>query len=50
MWVIVMFDLPTDTKADRRSYTLFRKSLIQDGAHSTLKCNTLVKDLVWGIL
>lgn len=30
MWVIVMFDLPTDTKADRRSYTLFRKSLIQD--------------------
>ena len=31
MWVIVMFDLPTDTKADRRSYALFRKSLIQDG-------------------
>ena len=31
LWVIVMFDLPTDTKADRRSYALFRKSLIQDG-------------------
>ncbi len=31
LWVIVMFDLPTENKADRRSYTQFRKSLIQDG-------------------
>lgn len=31
MWILVMFDLPTDTKQDRRSYGKFRKSLIQDG-------------------
>jgi len=26
-----MFDLPTDTKQDRRSYAKFRKALLQDG-------------------
>lgn len=31
MWVLVMFDLPTDTKQARRDYTLFRKMLIADG-------------------
>jgi CRISPR-associated protein Cas2 len=31
MWVIVMFDLPTDTKKARRDYTLFRKHLLEDG-------------------
>jgi len=31
LWVIVMFDLPTDTKQARRSYGKFRKSLMQDG-------------------
>ena len=31
MWVVVMFDLPTDTKAARRAYTQFRKKLLQDG-------------------
>jgi CRISPR-associated protein Cas2 len=31
MWVLTMFDLPTDTKAARRSYTLFRKALLKDG-------------------
>lgn len=31
MWIIVMFDLPTDTKAARKEYTRFRKSLIEDG-------------------
>ncbi len=31
MWVLTMFDLPTDTKKARRQYTLFRKSLIKDG-------------------
>jgi len=31
MWVIAMFDLPTDTKAARREYTRFRKSLLKDG-------------------
>ncbi|MEA3504631.1 MAG: CRISPR-associated endonuclease Cas2 [Bacteroidota bacterium] len=31
MWVIVFFDLPTETRKDRKSATLFRKRLIQDG-------------------
>jgi len=31
MWVIVMFDLPTDTKPARRAYTLFREMLLKDG-------------------
>lgn len=31
MWVLAMFDLPTDTKKARKDYTLFRKNLMQDG-------------------
>lgn len=31
MWILVMFDLPTETKRQRKRYTEFRKSLIQDG-------------------
>ncbi len=31
LWVFVFFDLPTETKKDRREYTLFRKRLIKDG-------------------
>lgn len=31
MWIMAMFDLPTDTKAARRAYTLFRKGLLKDG-------------------
>ena len=31
MWIIAMFDLPTDTAAARRHYTDFRKSLISHG-------------------
>ena len=31
MWVIAMFDLPTETKQARRDYALFRKSLLEDG-------------------
>lgn len=31
MWVMVLFDLPTETKKDRRNAALFRKRLIQDG-------------------
>lgn len=31
MWLYAMFDLPVDTKAARRAYALFRKSLLQDG-------------------
>jgi CRISPR-associated protein Cas2 len=31
LWVFVFFDLPTDTKKDRKNYARFRKNLIQDG-------------------
>jgi len=31
MWVIAMFDLPTDTPAARKAYASFRKSLLEDG-------------------
>ena len=31
MWVLAMFDLPTETKKARRDYTLFRKHLLEDG-------------------
>lgn len=31
MWVLVMFDLPTDTKTARRAYGQFRKFLLSDG-------------------
>ena len=31
MWVLVFFDLPTDTKKERKAAADFRKSLLQDG-------------------
>lgn len=31
MWVIAMFDLPTDTPKARRAYARFRKDLLDDG-------------------
>ncbi|PIB35348.1 CRISPR-associated endonuclease Cas2 [Reichenbachiella sp. 5M10] len=31
MWVMVFFDLPTDTKKDRRNAANFRKKLLKDG-------------------
>lgn len=31
MWILVMFDLPTETKRQRKIYSKFRKLLIQDG-------------------
>lgn len=31
VWVFVFFDLPTDTKKERRDYTRFRKNLQKDG-------------------
>lgn len=33
LWVLVLFDLPTDTDSDRRNYTKFRKGLLKDGFH-----------------
>ncbi len=31
MWIIVMFDLPTEDKQMRKDYTKFRKFLLNDG-------------------
>ncbi len=31
MWVLVLFDLPTDTKKDRKAATDFRNKLLKDG-------------------
>lgn len=31
MWILVFFDLPTETKTDRKRATNFRKALIEDG-------------------
>lgn len=31
MWILVFFDLPTDTKKERKAAAKFRKDLIQDG-------------------
>ena len=31
MRILVFYDLPTITKADKRAYTLFRRFLLQDG-------------------
>lgn len=31
MWVLVFFDLPTETKKERKVYAAFRKQLMTDG-------------------
>lgn len=31
MWVLVFFDLPTETKKERKLYATFRKQLMTDG-------------------
>lgn len=31
MWVMVLFDLPTETKKERRDASLFRKKLLDNG-------------------
>lgn len=31
MWVLVFFDLPTETKKDRKQYAVFRKKILADG-------------------
>ena len=31
MWLFVFFDLPTNTKKDRRNAALFRKNLLKNG-------------------
>ncbi len=31
LWIIVLFDLPTETKKDRKLYAKFRKDIMADG-------------------
>jgi CRISPR-associated protein Cas2 len=31
MWIFIHFDLPTETKKDRKEYAKFRKFLLEDG-------------------
>ncbi len=31
MWLVILFDLPTDSKSSRKEYARFRKHLLQDG-------------------
>ena len=31
MWIMVFFDLPTETKKERKAHALFRKNLQKDG-------------------
>lgn len=31
MWVLVFFDLPTETKKEKKAYAKFRKELLKDG-------------------
>lgn len=31
MWILLFFDLPTETKKERKAYAEFRKRLLQDG-------------------
>lgn len=31
MWIVVLFDLPTDSPKARKQYTDFRKKLLKDG-------------------
>lgn len=31
MWILVFFDLPTDTKKERKAASDFRKQLVKDG-------------------
>ena len=31
LWILVFFDLPTETKAERKVYARFRKDIMKDG-------------------
>jgi CRISPR-associated protein Cas2 len=31
MWILVLFDLPTETVKEKKDYTRFRKELLKDG-------------------
>ena len=31
MWIMVLFDLPTETKKERKAYATFRQKLLSDG-------------------
>ncbi len=57
MWMIVMFDLPTETKRDKQNYTQFRNFLLDNGfmraqfsvyfrmLSNDIKCETMVRKI-----
>ena len=48
MWVLVFFDLPTETKKDKRAYQLFRKQLQKDGFTMFQEiCKALIEKAVY---
>ena len=38
MWILVLFDLPTETKKDKKAYIDFRKNLQKDGLTNWQNC------------
>ena len=44
MWVLVLFDLPTETKKDKKAYAEFRKNLQKDGFTMFQCCFQWFKD------
>jgi CRISPR-associated protein Cas2 len=45
MWVMVFFDLPTETKKERKMSADFRKKLIQDG-FTMFQCSSYLRHCV----
>ena len=43
MWILVFFDLPTETKKDKKAYMLFRKHLQSDVSVSAMLVDTRQK-------
>ena len=41
MWILVLFDLPTETKKDKKAYIDFRKNLQKDGPMNWQSCFTM---------
>ena len=49
MWVLVLFDLPTDTKKNKKAYVDFRKNLQKDG-FTMFQFSIYVLNMVrWGL-
>ena len=49
MWILVLFDLPTETKKDKKAYIDFRKNLQKDGLTNWQNCiiRMVIQRNVW---